>query len=247
MTATISTRLSSLERQSSFHFVFGTLTPILCLIFDPVVFKGSASYLAAGGFLAPVKIFYYVAIGFVVILLSVWLFLRGRLIPYAAYIVGIFTVAMMVSALLGIILVPISIMGIGMTGLSVLGFTPIFTAAVYYHQRKQALAYVTSLPHRRLNMVIGAVAIIVIPLVFQLATARYVSSAVNEILTHPENATAAASQLKAAFWCGDECFYQLAWNYYKAYKDPARQEYLAAVYHDITGGDIRTKTTTFSD
>lgn len=247
MTATISTRLSSLERQSSFHFVFGVLTPILCLIFDPVVFKGSASYLGSGGLLAPVKIFYYVAIGLVVIILGAWLFFRRQLIPYSAYIVGIFTVAMIVAGLLGIVLVPISIMGFGMTGLSVLGFTPILTAIVYYHQRKQALTYVSILPHRRLSMLIGAVAIIVVPLVFQLATARYVSSAVNELLTHPDNSSAAVSQLKTAFWCGDECFFQLAWNYYKAYNDPARQEYLASVYHDITGGNIRTKITTFSD
>jgi hypothetical protein len=154
---------------------------------------------------------------------------------------------MIVSGLLGIVLVPLSIIGFGMTGLSVLGFTPILTAIVYYHQRKQALTYVSTLPHRRLSMLIGAVAIILIPLIFQLATARYISSAVNDILTHPDNSSAAVSQLKAAFWCGDECFFQLAWNYYKAYKEPARQQVLANVYHEITGGDIRTKITTFSD
>lgn len=247
MTATISTRLSNIERQSSFHFVFGVVTPILCLIFDPIVFKGSTSFLGTGGLLAPVKIFYYVAIGLVVILLAVWIFFRTRLIPYAAYIVGIFTIAMIVSGLLGVVLLPISIIGISMAGQNILGFTPILTSTVYYYHRNQALAYVSTLPHRRLSMLIGAVAIIVIPLVFQLATARYVSSAVNDILVHPDNSSTAVSQLKTAFWCGDECFYPLAWNYYKAYKDPARQDYLASVYHDITGGDIRTKITTFSD
>ncbi len=239
------------ERQSAFDFIFGVLAPLICLIVDPVVFKGSysfdTSFIATGGLLAFAKVFYYVAIGLVVILLTVWLFFRSRLIPYAAYIVGIFTIAMIVSALLGVVLLPFSVIGIGLSGVGLLGFTPIFTAIVYYRQRKQALTYVSTLPHRRLSMVIGAVAIIVIPLVFHLATARYVSNAVNEVLSHPENSSAAISQLKAAFWCGDECFYQLAWNYYKAYKDPARQEYLAAVYHDITGGDIRTKITTFSD
>ncbi|MBI1280941.1 MAG: hypothetical protein GC179_22645 [Anaerolineaceae bacterium] len=247
MSAAVTSPSTSNMRQSSFHFVFGVLAPIVCLVLDPIVFKGSASFLSSGGLLAPVKIFYYVAIGLVVTILTGWLFFRSRLIPHAAYIVGVFTIALFVSAILGIALLPFSVLGIGMSGIGLLGFTPLLTAIVYYRQRKRALADASTLPHRRLSMFLGAVAIIVIPLVVQSATSSYVNSAVNTILTNPESSPAAVSQLKAAFWCGDECYFNLAWDYYKAYKNPERQQYLAAVYHDITGGDIRTKITNFSD
>lgn len=234
------------QRRFLFDFVFGVLAPIICLIVDPVVFKGAA-FLSFGGLLAPVKIAAYSAIGLGVAALALWLVFRPRLIKISGCFAGIFRMAQVVSFLLALVILPFSIIGIGMAGLGLLGLIPFLTAFVFYHQGGLARADASKLPHRRRSALLGAFAIILIPIMLQWATGRYVSRAVNDLLTNPDAAPSAVSRLRAAFWCGDECFYNLAWNYYKSYKDPARQQYLASAYHDITGGDIRTKITTFSD
>ena len=94
---------------------------------------------------------------------------------------------------------------------------------------------------------VASVAVILIPALVQWAASRYVNTAVHVLLTDSGSSATAVSQLKAAFWCGDECFYELVVAYYKAYEDPARQQYLANLYHDLTGGDLRTKIDSYSD
>ena len=230
-----------------FDFGFGVIAPLICLIVDPVVFKGGRIFLSSGGLLAPFKIAAYTAIGLGVAALAVWLIFRPRLLAYSDYFVGIFVMAQVAAFLLAVVLLPFSVIGITLAGLGCLGFIPFGTAFVFYRQRKRARTDAAALPHRRRNAFIAMFAVIAIPILLQWMTSRYVGSAIHTILTNADSTPAAISQLKAAFWCSDECFYELALDYSNAYNDPARQQYLADLYHEITGGDIRTQISTFSD
>lgn len=229
-----------------FDWCFGVIVPVICLIFDPIVFKGE-SLVVTGGLFAYWKVFAYTAIGSSILALALWLLRRDRLAPYAAYIAGVFLAAQIASFLLAVILLPFSLIGTLMSGIGLLGFMPFFTAYVFSRQRHIALIVSTMHPNRRRSTLIGALGVVILPLLLQIGTSSYVNSAVRTILTDTTSAPAAVQQLKWAFWCGDECFYDLAWNYYKANDGPDRRAYLASVYHDITGGDIRTKISTFSD
>ena len=227
-----------------FDFGFGVIAPVICLIVDPVVFKG-ASFLADGGLLAPFKVAAYTAVGLGVAALAIWLIFRPRLLTHSDFFAGIFLMAQVSAFLTAVIILPMSIIGIGMGG--ILGLIPFVTAFVFSRQHKQAQIDSAALPHRRRNTFVAMFAVIAIPIFLQWTTSRYVGSAVRTILTNADSTPAAVGQLKAAFWCGNECFFDIAHEYYKASKDPARRQYLANIYHDITGGDINTQITTFSD
>lgn len=228
-----------------FDFGFGVIAPLICLIADPIVFKGGQSFIASGGLLAPFKVAAYSAIGLGVAALAIWLIFRPRLLAHSDFFAGIFLMAQVSAFLTAVIILPLSIIGIGIGG--ILGFIPFVTAFVFSRQRKQAQIDSAALPHRRRNAFVAIFAVIAIPILLQWATSRYVGSAVRTILTNADSTPAAVSQLKAAFWCGNECFFDMAHEYYKAFKDPARRQYLADIYHDITGGNIRTQISSFSD
>ena len=232
-----------------FNFGFGVIAPLVCLLADPGIFKGE-SLLSTGGLFAAIKVFAYLAIGLGVAALAAWLLFRNRLAAYSSYLSGVFWIAQVAALLLATVLVPFSILGLAISRvglLSLLGFIPFFTAFVFSRQRKLARSDASALPHRKRSAFLGALGVVMIPILLQWATSRYVNSAIRIILNNPDSSPIAISQIKAAFWCGDECFYELAYNYYKSYNDPARHQYLATVYHDITGGDISTKISNFSD
>jgi hypothetical protein len=239
--------LENKRRRFIFDLVFGVIAPIACLIFDPAVFKGER-LLSTGGLLASFKVLAYSAVGLGVVLLAAWLLFRSRLRRWSGYLSGIFLMGQLAAFGLGTVLLPFSIAGIAMAGLGLLGFIPFITAFVFYRQRLAALGDSAGLAHPQRAALLGFAIVLVIPILLQWGTSRYVGGAVRDILNERDSAAqVAVSRLKLAFWCGDECFYELAWAYYKADKDPARRAYLAGIYRDITGGDIRDKTTSFSD
>ena len=118
-----------------FDFGFGVIAPIICLIADPVIFKG-ASFLAVGGLLAPFKVAAYTAIGLGVAALAIWLTFRPRLLAHSDFFAGLFLMAQISAFLSAVIILPMSIIGIGMGG--ILGLIPFVTAFVFSRQHKQA-------------------------------------------------------------------------------------------------------------
>ncbi len=232
-----------------FDFGFGVLAPPLLLILDPLIFKG-ASYLPTGGLLAPIKIGAYTAIALGISAMALWLIYRGRLRVYSAYLLGIMGIGQAIAFAFAALLLPLSIIGVitaGSEGVGILGLVPIFTVFVFDRQRLVVRAYANARVNRKRAALIGAIAVIAISLFLQCGTWLYVNGAIRDLLNNPESPPRAVNQLKYAFWCGDECFYDLVSNYHKADNDPIRQQYLAAVYHDITNGDIRTKIFSYFD
>ncbi len=220
-----------------FDLTFGVFVPLICLIADPIVFRaGTISF--ASGMLTAFKIAAYTSIAISVTALAAWLIFRRPLAAYSGYLDGIFMMAQVMAFLLALYILPDSLTAIGITGFGLLGLTPFVTSFVFFHQHRLARADASMLPHRARNTLIGALVAIIIPLLLQTTTTSYVNNALLTILNDPDSSAAAVTQLKTAFWCGDECFYELVLKHYQFRDDPDRQQYFATIYRDITGDEI---------
>jgi hypothetical protein len=113
----------------------GIVAPVLCLIADPVVFKGGDEH---GGILARHWIFGYGFIALEVATLAAWLASRGRLGPLCGIAAGTLLTRAFFAAAMGLFLLPLSIVGLLLI-IGLLGFTPWLTAYAYLHQGKLAL------------------------------------------------------------------------------------------------------------
>ena len=120
--------------QRLFDVLFAIIAPIVCVVCDPVVFKG-------GLFGRPLFVAWsvgaYCAIALGVIAMTTWLTV-GR--P-AAFLSGLLTAGALFAMALGIVLLPISVLGLYVL-IGVFGFTPLLTAFLFW--RNAVRAYRTS-------------------------------------------------------------------------------------------------------
>lgn len=117
---------------------FGVVAPLACLIFDPIVFQG---LLGGGGFLQDYLIVGYLAslLGFASMLS--WSFSSHPAGVHSGTLLG----AGIFAACLGIVLFPISLMCL-MILIGIFGFTPLFTAWVFFREARVAALAVSRSP-----------------------------------------------------------------------------------------------------
>jgi len=154
--------------QVAFDVALGIIMPILCLIFDPMVFRNQAAL--DHGFHKPFEVFGDTSIALGIVALSLWLLLSRYLNRASAFLAGIFFYGAFFALLLGILILPLSVIGLlGLIG--VLGFTPFFTSFVFL--RNGVRAYRRATEHSEMNwsvrmsFVSGMILIIVIPILVQ--------------------------------------------------------------------------------
>ena len=154
--------------QVAFDVALGIIVPILCLIFDPLVFRSHDGFMGGPGILQPFGIFAYTSIGLGMLALSLW-FLLGDHIQWAsAFLAGIFLYGVLFACLLGILLLPMSFIGL-LAGIGILGFTPFLSALVFLRNGvrvyRQARQQFTSKWTFRVHILLGVVLIIALPLI----------------------------------------------------------------------------------
>jgi hypothetical protein len=143
-----------------FDVVWGIVFPLVCLVFDPFVFKygqgdllhlhplvgggTSASLGQLAGFqLYPWSLACYALLGCQMLALTAWL-LGGRMSgEIAAVWSGLLWVGFALSAFLGVLLLVPAALGLLLFGIGALGFTPLFTARAYYRRAILAGAVAT--------------------------------------------------------------------------------------------------------
>lgn len=162
------------KSQRDFDWFFGVILPVLCITFDPVVFRfwGEADrgLLAGTGILGEVKPFVYL-LSFVSILAMIgWLLIRDQLQGLTGMLAGLFAVAGVLALVIGIALLPFSLVGL-FVAIGVFGFTPLFTSIVFL--RNSARAYRTAKEFLEPNLlqhvaILSAVFSAVIPYIFQI-------------------------------------------------------------------------------
>lgn len=116
-------------RQYVFDWVVGVIFPILCLIFDPIIFHNT--FFGIGYAYKPeVQVFSYTAIGLGILTLAYWLTLGKRVGLFIGFITGILLVGAWFCLMVGIILIPVSLLGL-LFFVGIFGFIPFFTSFVF--------------------------------------------------------------------------------------------------------------------
>jgi len=222
--------------QLVFDLIFGVVGPILCFVFDPIVFQGG---LAGPPFLPDYQGVVYLFSGVEIILLCLWLAsgkgneVSNALIGGALLNGGLFCLT------IAILLFPLSLIGLAV-GIGLFGFTPFFTGIVYLRNGWRALQSDADESSRLTwaGAVCGFLLVAAIPIVLSLQVRSVVSKSVDEIIrADPVRAPYAAQQLAVLRFFASADVDRIVWAY-ASETDDNRKQFLKSCYREITGKDI---------
>jgi hypothetical protein len=114
--------------QRHFDVAFGLVLPVLCFVFDPVVFKGRL--FDGPAFYQSFQFYTYTLSAMELVALAAWLFKFGVGGRPPAALGGMLLAGGVFSFMLGVLILPLSLLGL-ILFVGVFGFTPFFTAVVY--------------------------------------------------------------------------------------------------------------------
>ncbi len=230
-----------------FDATFGVVAPLLCLIFDPIVFHG--------GFIGPplygqFRIYAYVTIFIEITALLVWL-VGGRTPQRARVLGGVLLAGALFSLVVGLALLPYSLIGLLFAGLGLLGFMPFLTAFLYLRNGRRALKYAqtnTPAPGRNMTPVLlSALLTLIVPVGTQRQVTRLVTRETRGLTEGPAAAAPAATRrLKYVRWVAGEEYDELVFAYGRE-PDTARKARLASAYKELTGADVEARLARLND
>lgn len=153
--------------QKKFDWIFGVIMPVICIYFDPIVFRhtfGSEAYLAR------IATFSYVLSFVAIIATMAWLLWGDKLKWVNAPLSGLFAVSSAAAFAIGIYIAPLSAVGLIIL-IGALGFTPLFSSFVFL--RNAVRAYRAAKPSLENDLLqssfaLSAVASAVIPYLLNL-------------------------------------------------------------------------------
>ncbi len=163
--------------QYVFDWVVGGILPILCLIFDPFVFRNQY---------VEFQVFSYVAIGLGVLTLACWLILGKRVGVFIGFVTGILLVGTLFSLVVGIVLFPISLLGL-LICLGIFGFVPFLTSFVYFRNGIRAFYQATDRVNRSWlvsSMFLGTAFVIAIPFTVHWHTSKMIENSIQGIMVN---------------------------------------------------------------
>jgi hypothetical protein len=231
--------------QLVFDIVFGIIAPVLCFYFDPFLFRHSSIWGIGEG--ASFPQFDVLVYSFAAIEISCLIFvMMGPRLPgyFYGFAAGILAVGTLFCFLIGIALVPFSLMGLFFFLIGLLGFTPFVAGIVYLRNVRRAhnLSKTQKHPSGRLApAVLGIIVALVIPVALHKDRNRAVRQAMAQVQS--DDPQLVADGLKTLR------FYSavlpmnsddIVWKYDRE-TDPVKKQGLARAYHAITGGDVETQ------
>jgi len=139
------------DQEVMFDFVWGMVMPVVCLVFDPFVFKADDLFAQGNPDISvtfepslqglqfyPWSAPAYVLIAWQLACLALWL-IAGRLsTEFSAVWSGLLWVGFAFASVVGVALAFPALLGVAFTGIGLLGFTPLFTARAFYRRAKYA-------------------------------------------------------------------------------------------------------------
>ncbi|MCA1629926.1 MAG: hypothetical protein LC785_18100 [Acidobacteria bacterium] len=234
--------------QKTFDALVGVALPLVCLYFDPIVFR-SAGFGFGAPLLGGYRIFAYAVIGLEIALLALWLALGERVGEWGGMLGGALVAGALFSLVVGVVLLPYSVVGL-MLLIGALGFSPFLAAFVYWRNGRRALrASAARLggTRRTLALAFGAALALGAPAYAHLRVAHAVGHAVEQLTSGDEaQALAATRRLKAFGWIAPGEFDSLVWAYARE-PGAAKKERLARAYRELTGGDVETRLRVLND
>ena len=127
------------SKQKVWDWIFGVIMPVICFVFDPIVFKGGSAIFSN------YKPFAYLLSFTSVMTMAAWLIFGVKLKWLNGFLAGFFFLGGIISLAVGIVLFPFSLIGLAIL-IGALGFTPLFTAVIYlrnsfraFHASKMSL------------------------------------------------------------------------------------------------------------
>jgi len=226
--------------QLVFDVVFGIAGPILCFIADPIVFKSGAISFTGAAILGRYQLFAYLLSAIAIGVLVAWFCLDRNLDSFRPVISGVFVAGAAFSTLIGVIILPFSLMGL-LFIIGLAGFTPFLTAFVYLRNGFRAFPGRMNGGNRELRwpiaVVSGFVAISLATVVsYQVSSA--ISRSVQEVLQgDSDRAEAAAAQIKWIPFVPKESLDEIV-RTYEQEPDNKKKAVLRNFYEDLTGQDI---------
>jgi hypothetical protein len=160
----------------------GIALPAMCLVYDPLVFReGSADRLRALAF---------VAIVLQMLTLPIWMVGGRRLGRCGALVGGALCVGAAVAGILGVVLVPISFIGLIVFGIGLLGFTPFLTCVVFARNALDAVRYAPAARGKEEVLLFalfatGFVLAATAPIVLELSFGEWIDSAIRSLPAPP--------------------------------------------------------------
>lgn len=140
-------------QQAMFDFLWGVGMPLVCLVFDPFLFKESDDFqpFARAARLSVAKIhdhgiIVYAFLGCQMLVMTVWLLLGSKAVRWAPFIGGFLASGLMFAALVALVLVIPASIGVFFLGIGLLGLTPLVTTYAYGRQCQRALASIWEQP-----------------------------------------------------------------------------------------------------
>lgn len=230
------------RRQITFDVIVGIILPLLCLFFDPVVFRGG--FRSEGGILQNFQLFAYTVITLEVLTLAVWLIGGERVGAWASAIAAVLLAGSLFSLVIGIVLLPLSILGLFFAFIGALGFTPFITFIIYLRNGRRALRAANAGARRYEFMgalLLGTVFVLGGPALAQWKVSEMAEQSVEELIGGEGKSAAAAMQrLKYVNRIMSVNLDKMVRAYEKS-DDPAYKERLARLYTEITGQSIERR------
>jgi hypothetical protein len=234
--------------QTRFDVVFGIIVPVLCFIFDPVVFQDKFGG-GIGGFYRGVSFYAYTLSAAEILALGCWLYFGARASRWAAPAAGIFLAGALFSFVLGVAILPLSVVGL-LFLVGALGFVPFLTALVYLRVGVRALRLVLggdeAAGRATAWVTLGLLFTLVAPAAAQHGARRAVTSAFVEALAGRDLSAPKRTATRALAKASGATFDEAVWAYGRE-TDPVRRARLAKAYADVTGGDIETRLARLQD
>ena len=241
--------------QTVFDVLFGVIAPILCFIFDPIVFK-SADF---GPPLFPdFQGFAYLTSGIEVLLLAVWLLWGRDRHPPTHLLGGMLAAGAVISGFIGLVLLPFSLMGLFL-GVGIFGFVPFLTALVYLRNARSAFqltakpASGSSSPKRNEEAtglsslkwigatLVGFILVVGPPASLAFAASIFVSRAMNAVLSADElQANQAINEIQYLQIFAPPDLNRIV-NAYQQTNERSRKDELRRRYLKLTGDDLEEK------
>jgi hypothetical protein len=113
--------------QKVFDVVVGIVLPVLCLYFDPLVFRGD---MMGAPVLGRFRLFAYAVVAVEICALALWLAAGARVKEWGGMLGGAMLAGALFSFVVGVLILPFSLIGL-MVLIGALGFVPFLTAFVY--------------------------------------------------------------------------------------------------------------------
>ena len=140
-------------QQSMFDFLWGVGMPLICLIFDPFVFKESSDFdpfgftytLGEGRFFRR-AFFVYPFAACQMVAMTVWLVLGSRAGKWSLFLGGFLTSGLLFASLVGMLLALPAAVGVMFAGIGLLGLTPLIATFSYGRQCGRALSGIWPAP-----------------------------------------------------------------------------------------------------